>query len=932
MTGVPTRLVGRSAELALGRALVDRVFAGRGGFVLIEGEAGIGKTSVFSELLDERAHIVRGAGHELGRDRPFGLLAEALGVRRRADREIADLKALLSSPAPTDPAAQFPVIDAIVDHLEALALAGPVVLALEDLHWADTPSVLALHGVVRRLDVVPLCVVATARRVPRTPELARLSAEPGIDRIELRPLDAGSVALLVEHELGARPPAALLRRLDAAAGNPLYVTELLAALRSEGAVDDSGDARDRYDRGLPVSLRMTIVRRLGFLPAATLDLVRLASILGGRFEASDLAAVARISPSDLEPRLRPAVEAGVLHEDGDLLAFRHDLVRDAVYEDIPATMRKALHADAGRSLVEAGAPAAQVAVHMSLGASVGDTQAVAWLRKAAREALLTDEHTAADLLRRAVELLGPRDRSRPAALADLAFVLVSIGPPSEAERMARAALATAPDAWTQWRARNFLWGSLLQQGRVREAADEASAMLTIPGLPGVYWARAFGARAVARVWMGDLAGSAQDARDAIDIAHGTGDFIAIVYGFLALASAAYTRGDLEGTIAACRGAVPSDEPPAADPYAPELRRSAYLLLARALSDADRLEEAERVSRAFMAFPAQGRHLVPGGHEERGVRHYRAGRWDDAIAELQAGIAMADEMGGPLGRPAACLWLARIALHRDDRAGLRAAMTRVDEDFSAGAVGGFDRALYHWMQALLAMPDTAAALEHLERAWRHVRRGGIGGGAVVGPDLIRCRLAAGDKEGAREVAAAVTSSAERAGNHASARGMGLRCCGLASNDAGLLLDAVAAYRSSPRPVELAFACEDAGAALARADRKTDAVPLLEEAQSRYEAVGALVDARRATAALRALGVRRGPAGRRGRPAAGWDAITPTESRVVGLLCEGLTNRQVAERLFVSRRTVDAHVAHIFQKLGVSSRTELVVRAAGRQDLG
>jgi DNA-binding CsgD family transcriptional regulator len=175
---------------------------------------------------------------------------------------------------------------------------------------------------------------------------------------------------------------------------------------------------------------------------------------------------------------------------------------------------------------------------------------------------------------------------------------------------------------------------------------------------------------------------------------------------------------------------------------------------------------------------------------------------------------------------------------------------------------------------------------------------------------------------------VEEAARRAREAPSARGVALRCRGLVENDADILLEAVEAYRRSPRPVELAWTCEDAGVALVSHGRKAEGIPLLQEALSGLEAVGALREARRVEAHLRGAGARRGRRGVRRRPAMGWDALTDTERRVVDLVCEGLTNRGVAERLFISRRTVDTHVAHVFGKLGVRSRAELAARAARR----
>ena len=165
----------------------------------------------------------------------------------------------------------------------------------------------------------------------------------------------------------------------------------------------------------------------------------------------------------------------------------------------------------------------------------------------------------------------------------------------------------------------------------------------------------------------------------------------------------------------------------------------------------------------------------------------------------------------------------------------------------------------------------------------------------------------------------------AGSFKTMRALALRSRGLATSDEAILLEAVSAYRETPLQLELAQTCEDAG----NATSGSEAVRLLEEARSRFESIGAIRDLRRVDAALRQRGVRRGRRGARSGPSVGWDALTPTELAVIEKLSEGLTNRQVGERLFISTRTVDSHVSHAFRKLGVSSRTQLVSMAVARR---
>jgi DNA-binding CsgD family transcriptional regulator len=189
------------------------------------------------------------------------------------------------------------------------------------------------------------------------------------------------------------------------------------------------------------------------------------------------------------------------------------------------------------------------------------------------------------------------------------------------------------------------------------------------------------------------------------------------------------------------------------------------------------------------------------------------------------------------------------------------------------------------------------------------------------------LAAGDRQRATSVTEELEHSAGRSVSP-TARGLALRCRGLLDDDAEVLLESVAAHRDGPRPYQLGVACEDAAIALGRIGRTDEAVPLLSEAATAYERLEAVWDIARIQPALRNLGVgRTRPASRR-RPSFGWESLTPAELRVVGFVTEGLTNGGIAERLFVSRRTVATHLEHVFQKLGHANRVELAAAVARR----
>jgi predicted ATPase len=263
-----TPLVGRSAELSALRALIDRSAKGRGEVALIEGESGIGKSRILAEALahakEGAAPVFLGRAEELERTRPFAAIAEALGCRPACpDQARAAIAAELAHagadpPAP-DPGLRYRVLEALVEVVESAAARGPVVLALEDLHWADPSTLLVLQTVARRLAMFPVAVVGTFRPSPRVPELERILDTATRDEalhVMLSALDQEAISELVRASLGVEPGPTLIERMAAAGGNPLFVIELLAALEQGKGLTLVDGKAEVDDWPFPPSLRL----------------------------------------------------------------------------------------------------------------------------------------------------------------------------------------------------------------------------------------------------------------------------------------------------------------------------------------------------------------------------------------------------------------------------------------------------------------------------------------------------------------------------------------------------------------------------------------------------------------------------------------------------------------------------------------------------
>ena len=951
--GIPAlapRLRGREAETRVLREALDRVARGGRAIVLVEGEAGIGKTLLLEQALAGAAargmQVAAGRADELERARPFGLLAGAFGcVPGSADPRRAAIAGLLSAPggrsgeAPvtvtSDPGLQFRVVDAFGDLVEALALSGPVVVGADDLQWADPSSLVTLAAMGRRLADLPVGIIGCFRPVPRAAQLdgaVRALQTVGARHLALSPLGTGAVGDLVSEMVAAEPGPGLLAEIAGAAGNPLFVTELLAALRQEGAIQVMGGRAEVAEATLPPTLRLTILRRLSFLPEDTLQVLQAASILGSAFSLTDLALISGRPAIGLTAALTEAIRSHVVEDDGVQLRFRHGLIRDSIYEDLPASMRRGLHREAAQRLADAGAPPLRVAEHFARGAAEDDGEAIEWLARAARDAAPGSPAAAASLLDRAITLMRPDDPGRDQLLAEQAGSLLLAGQIADAVAACRRLLDRRHDPAVEGAARICLGHALLAQGRTRDGLAEMERAAQSPLLSGAEHGAVQARASFARLSLGDLDGAASAAGQAVSAASAAGDPFSASIAMTTLAMLSQFRGQFADALRISDDALQL----AGESLARQGRQyPVHLSRGYILVHLDRLEEARSTLQT-------GRRIC----EERGVRwplpsfavflgfeRFIAGQWDDALAELESSLELAEEAGEGYSVTLARIVMSLISFHRGDLSRAAAAVAAANREL-AGRDSPYSSNWAAWPHALLqeASGESARALQTMTAPWEESARLGISVEClIVGADLVRLAMAEGDAGLARQVAAAVGDVASR-NDLGWLRGAALRCQGLAESDAHALAAAADAYAGASRPLELALASEDAAAAFVKQGDPERAWPLLEQAIAIYERLDAARDLARADAVLRRAGVQRGVRGPRKRPQFGWQSLTPTERTVAALVADGLSNPQIGERLFISRRTVQTHLAHVFAKLGISSRTQLAAQVARRREAG
>jgi DNA-binding CsgD family transcriptional regulator len=932
----PAPIIGRARELATLRSVVDSVRAGKSRIAFVEGEAGIGKSRLLAEVLEASdvtgVLVLGGKADELHGARPFGAIADALAgsprapIPRRAvlDTALAGSKAIA---LPADMAGpQFRVVDTMVELLEEIALRGPVIVALDDLQWADHATLLTVRAVAARLETFPVGLIGAFRPVPRNPALDgivdRVVRTGGV-HVRLGSLSSEEVAELARRYVGDEPGPKLLHRIAGAAGNPLFVSEMLAALVEEGAIAGDAGMAEVQDVALPAPLRLTILRRMSGLSDVTLETLRAGAALGATFAVADLVAVTGRTALELSSILSEPLRARIVEEADDRLRFRHDLIREAIYQDLPLGLRQELHCQAARALALAGREPVEIAQQYLLGASPNDQDAIAWLRRAAEDAAARAPASAIEFLQRAADLAREGDPQRHRICVRLADLLAYSGRPAEAEALVESLLAGREDPTQDGRLLHTLIQALFAQGRWREIPEVAGAALVRVTVDDAMRARVLAESALAHIWTGDLDTAEAEAREALRLGEEADDGVAMWNALGNLSAVADKRGRFHEGVELARRGLDLAREAGTDTQ----RRNPHIALAMALVTADRLHEAIDV---LQEGRLQGERLgtlwdLPLYHAMVSLPLQSLGQWDRAVAEAEAALACAEEVGAGGGRVGALGTLARIAIRRNrlDEAARHVEMAQLIIDQTGPQWGSVPV-----VGLLEAHGDLDEATKRLGAGWESaVRRGIVEGQVAIGPELVRLALATGSRSYACQVAEALQTLAAMV-NVPVADAGALLSKGRLSGDPETLLAAVEAYRKGHRTPALADAGEVAAVALAHAGRSSEAVSLLEETVATFEALGAQRDLARVRSTMRELGLRRGTRSPHRTARSGWDALTQTESEIVTLTAQGLTNPEIGRRLFISPRTVQSHLSHVFLKLGVASRVELAARAASR----
>ena len=912
---------GREAELALIRRELERLADGAESVIVVEGAAGMGK----SRLLAEVAAIARSLGIRTGTSaadpsETVVELATLLAALFDGAEPLLDPDHLATLPA--QPEQRFWLLRDLQQLLERAALESPLLIAIDDAHWADGGTVAALRTLPTRLMGLPIAWLVALRAPREATALVRgleQLRQEGAQTIVLGPLDEDAVGRLAADVLGAPPDQSIREQLAEAGGSPFLVVETLLGLQEEGQIRivDGRAAHIGGRRPRRVSEKMR--ERLDRLSDEASDVVTVSASLGRTFTFDELARTLGRPASDLLAPVGELLDANLLVERDAKLAFWHDLTREAVRASVPATARRALDRQAAGVLLEAGALPVEVAVQLAESAQPGDEVAIDSLLEAAKTLVTTDPTTAARFGRRALEIAPIHHPRRGDIVGTTAIALHIAGNSDEAIAFADHALRETLPAEQEAEVRLSIAGMFAISPEVRAGAGRLA--LSLPDLPGVLRARHLASLSHNLV----TAGRFEEGRAAI------GDARAAL-GSIDDARASFTLRTAESaqeyaddrfetsleliTSAHREGLFAGDD---------QRLRLVHMWRGELLSVLDRYDEAFAIAADGLAAAQRDRQgwAYQMFDTWYGRMLLRTGRLSEALAVLDGRFALEDGTHAAAVLDAAgIVALGRLTIHTGDTRQARRLrdVARVMLARGPATVRGHAS----WLLALFAMAEGNhdAARDCLRTPRKPGERPVLPRFPLDIADevlLARVALATRDEQLAQ---LALDNSGRRVQLNpgiASIAAAAAHVRGLLEPSHKELAEAVVLFERTPRRLELASAVEDLGGASIAIERDA-AVETLGRSLALYTELGATWDARRVRSRLRELGVRRRLVAAEPQTH-GWEALTTSELSVARLVTEGLTNREVAERLFLSPHTVNSHLRHVFTKLGINSRVEL-----------
>lgn len=967
MSVLVNHLVGRAEELRSLDWLLSELDQGRAPAIELVGEPGIGKTRLLQELAaraEERGHLVlSGSAAELERELPFSVFVDALdeyveGLEAKSlaaldddvQAELGHVFPSLSTLASGHEVAQqherYRYHRAVRELLDRLAAAKPLVLLLDDLHWADSASVELLGALLRRPPTAAV-LIALARRPGRGPEhlsaaLERAHRAEALTRIELGALTPVEAREFLGETVTVADEAVLYEQ---SGGNPFYLEQLARALGCAGVTTPT-PVPSMSDLGVPSAVADSLTEELARLSAGGRRVLEGAAVAGDPFELEFAAAAAGTAEAAAMDAIDELLQLDVVHptEVPRRFRFRHPLVRHAVYEATAGGWRLGAHERCAKALAAQGATAAARAHHVERSAGQGDVGAVAVLREAGEAAARLAPASAARWLAGALRLLPQTApaRERVELLLAYAEALAATGQLAGSHEALLEGLATAPDespalgttlmiacARVEHRLGRYEQAQARLVGALSELAEpispESVVLLIELALNDFYRSKYQAMQA----WAQRAAGAAEVLADP--------PLVAAALAMPALADAMTGAG--ERAQAHCAAAAALVDSLSDDELSRRLDAAAWLAAAELY--VDRYAEADaHAARALTLARSTGQ----GGlflvlYQILGRTWYVRGKLTEATQLLDGATEAARLLGNTQALVGTLFNRSVVAVAVGD---LEVALDTAQEslelarDLDEGFVAAW--ASVRLAGALLESGQPAQALELLL-------------GSAGGPELTlipggwrcyclelltRCWLALGRRDDAQCAADCAASAAAAVQLPLPGAWAGRAAAALALHDgdparaAAVALTSAAAADEVHAPIEAALSRTLAGRAFAEAGQVGRAIAELQRAAAELDDRGALRYRDEAERELGKLGHR---IRRRTRPGktdgTGPESLTERELQIARLVVDRKTNPEIAADLFLSKKTVETHLRHIFQKMDVPSRVALA-RAIERAD--
>ena len=933
------RLLEREAELAEVAGAIEEASTGSGRLLVLQAPAGLGKTSLVGRACryarDQGVRVLSARGSELESSFPFGIVRQlfepqlAAGSAEEREAWLAGaaqlVRPMFEDLMAVDEAADdasFPRLHGLYWLSANLARDRPLLLSVDDAHWADEPSLKYLGFLARRLEELPILLLVGTRpnEEALSPLLPQLVADPFARLVRPDPLSDEAIDEWVRGAVGEEADSEFCGACHAATGgNPLLMSELLREVASE-RISPTADQAARVAALGPQGVSTVVLLRLARMPPAAPELARAVAVLGDSASVAAAAELAGLEESEAAATGSALVRAEVLTQESDGLSFVHPIVRTAIYEDMPHSRRLFLHARAAEVLSRRNCTPEEVAAQLLATQPADQSWVVEILREAARRSLkLGDSAQAVAYLDRALAE-PPADDRRAAVLSELGRAEARTGAPEAAWHL-RTAMDLAPDPRAAAEAAIELAGLLKFAGESVEAVDvleEAAERLgseegDLAERLEVELINAAMISMEARPLLADRIARLQDPGGAPRTFLERATLSALAFNGFAECRPADEVAD-RATRALAGGDLPTD---------PVSGGHAFVSAVIALMFAERYDEAEQLYTEALEDARRRGSAVSFATASslRSLVYYRRGRLADAYADAGAALDLAGDVQGSQGFLAAALGT-KIYVSLD-----RGAVDEELEQFADAFLVEqaddnlpYSHAMHSRACLRVLRGDLRQGLDEILASGRRELAWGAPNPAITPwrstGALVHAQLGEGDE--ARRLALEEVELARRFGAPR-CLGVALRAAGVVTGgDEGmsLLREAVEVLADSAGRLEHARALIDLGGAMRRAGNRSDAREHLRAGQDQAARCGATRIVEQAQEELIASGARP-----RRTALSGADSLTPSERRVAEMAAQGMTNRDIAQALFVTEKTVETHLGHVYGKLNVQSRRQL-----------